>query len=185
MVHNVIWTTGEYINVCPTAKIDDSSCDITNSDKLYPEDSDLLDSSNSITSHIFDSETKTNESSLPIAPLNSTASLLHDLPEKSLQTVHQNQSQIVLARDAVENKRVELIAHMSSFIVQSHNKKTYSVQLFPKEKCNCPSTTTCWHIIASKLSLGILNVGQGKHTINLSQLKRNSRTKLDKKSGRK
>ena len=36
------------------SKIDDSSCDITNSDKLYPEDSDLLDSCNSITSHIFD-----------------------------------------------------------------------------------------------------------------------------------
>ena len=148
--------------------------------KLYPEDSDLLDSCNSITYNIFASETETNESSLPIAPLNSTASLLHDLPEKSLQTVHQNQSQIALARDAVENKRVELIAHMFSFIVQSHNKKTYSVQLFPKEKCNCPSTTICWHIIASKLSLGILNIGQGKCTINLSQLKRNSRTKLDK-----
>ena len=153
------------------AKLNDSSCDITNSDKLYPEDSDLLDSCNSITSHIFDSETETNESSLPIAPLNSTASLLHDLPEKSLQ-LYIKISQIALARDAVENKRVELIAHMSSFIVQSHNKKTYSVQLFPKEKCNCPSTTTCWHIIASKLSLGILIVGQGKCTINLSLVKK-------------
>ena len=48
--------------------------------------------------------------------------------------MHQNQSQIALARDAVENKRVELIAHMSSFIVQSHNKKTYS-DLF----CCCSS----------------------------------------------
>ena len=74
---------------------------------------------------------------------------------------------------------------MSSFIVQSNNRKTYSVQLFPKEKCNCPSTATCWHIIASKLSVGMHNIIPVKHTINLSQLKRNSRTKLDKKSGRK
>ena len=52
------------------------------------------------------SETETNESSLPIAPLNSTASLLHDLPEMSLQTVHQNQSQIALARDVVKIKEL-------------------------------------------------------------------------------
>ena len=94
----------------------------------------------------------------------------------------QNQSQIALARDAVENKRVELVPNMSAFIVQGNNQKTYSVQLFPKEKCNCPSTTTCWHIIASKLSLGIHNIIPGKKNVNLSQLKRNSRIKVDKKS---
>ena len=63
--------------------------------------------------------------------------------------------------------------------------KTYSVQLFPKETCNCPSTTTCWHIITSKLSVGNLNVMPSERTLNLSQLKRNSRTRVDKKSGRK
>ena len=77
-----------------------------------------------------------------------------DLEQKNVPGVLQNQSQIALARDAVENERVELIPHMSSFIVQANNNKTYSVQMFPKETCNCPSTTTCWHIIASKISLG-------------------------------
>ena len=57
--------------------------------------------------------------------------------------------------------------------------------MFPNKKCNCPSTTTCWHIIVSKLSLGIHNVIPTKQNINLSQLKRNSRTRVDKKSGRK
>ena len=74
---------------------------------------------------------------------------------------------------------------MCSFIVQSNNQKTYSVKLFPKETCNCPCTTTCQNIIASKLSVGNHNVMPSKRTLNLSQLKRNSRKGPDKKSGRK
>ena len=53
-----------------------------------------------------------------------------NIPEK-------NQSQIALAREMVQNKRVELIPHMSSFDVQRSNHKTYSVQLNPREKCGC------------------------------------------------
>ena len=68
--------------------------------------------------------------------------------------------------------------------MRSSNGKTYTVHLYSKEMCNCPSTTTYWHIIASKLSLGIKDSTK-KLTLNLSQLKRNSRTKLGKKSGRK
>ena len=85
----------------------------------------------------------------------------------------------------MEDKRVELVPKMSAFIVQSINQKTYSVQLFLKEKCNCPSTTTCWYIIALKLSVGMHDVMPAKWTLNLSQPKRNSQTKVDKKSGRK
>ena len=126
-------------------------------------------------------------SSHPVPILNSTASLIGKDINVSITShvTQQNQSQIALACDAVENKRVELVPNMSAFIVQGNNKKTYSVQLFPKEKCNCPSTTTCWHIITSELSLGIHNIIPGKININLSQLKRNSRTRVDKKSGRK
>ena len=40
----------------------------------------------------------------------------------------QGQSQIALASDAVDNKRVELVLNISSFIVQSNNRKTFSVQ---------------------------------------------------------
>ena len=138
------------------------------------------------------------ESSHPISILNSTESLIgiksmsdtdsntssSDMPHKN-ENIQHNQSQIALAWDAVENKRVELVSHMSSFLVQGSNQKTYSVQPYPKEVCNCPSTTTCWHIIATKLSIGIINTIPAKCTINLSQLKRNSRRRVDNKSGRK
>ena len=79
-----------------------------------------------------------------------------------LAFLEKNQLQIALAREAVQNKRVELIPHMSSFVVQSSNHKTYSVQLNPRETCNCPSTTTCWHIIAANLSVGVLNTTSTK-----------------------
>ena len=84
-------------------------------------------------------------SSHPMPILNSTASLIGKDINVSITShvTQQNQSQIALACDAVENKRVELVPNMSAFIVQSNNQKTYSVQLFPKEKCNSPSTTTC------------------------------------------
>ena len=122
----------------------------------------------------------------PTPILNSTESLIgtrlpsyendHTLNESTIQKSSENipqknQLQIVLAREAVQNKRVELIPHMSSFVVQSSNHKTYSVQLNPRETCNCPATTTCWHIIAAKLSVGVLNTTSTKQTINLSQLK--------------
>ena len=90
----------------------------------------------------------------------------------------------MLTRHALETKRVELVASMSAFIVQGNSGKTYSVQLFPKERCNCPSTTTCWHIIAAKMSCW-MKENNTIHTLNLPWLKRNSRTQFDKKSGRK
>ena len=99
-------------------------------------------------------------------------------------TLQKNLSQVALARHALKTKRVELVASMFAFIVQGNSGKTYSVQLSPKERCNCPSTTTCWHIIAAKMSCG-MKENNTKCTLNLSQLKRNSRTWLDKKSGRK
>ena len=106
--------------------------------------------------------TEKDESLHPSPIFNSTDSLVgtKSLPDTSnirQQKYSSNtcQSQTALARDAVENKRVELILHMSSIIVQSNSQKTYSVQLNPKETCNCPLTTTCWHIIAAKLSIGI------------------------------
>ena len=53
-----------------------------------------------------------------------------------MNNAQQNQLYIALSRNAVENKRLELVPYMSAFLVQSNNQKTYSVQLYPKEKCN-------------------------------------------------
>ena len=60
----------------------------------------------------------------------------------------------------------------------------YAATLFPKETCLCPSTGECYHILAAKLSVGMPSSTQQK-TINLSQLKRNSRKRSDKRGGRK
>ena len=60
----------------------------------------------------------------------------------------------------------------------------HAVRLFPKESCTCPSTNLCYHIIAAKLSIG-MNLQDYTHKVNLSQLRRNTRSKKDKNSGRK
>ena len=70
------------------------------------------------------------------------------------------------------------------FTVVGTTGNPHVVTLFPTEKCTCASTTHCYHILAARLSIG-LEDGKSKRKINLTQLKRNTRSKRDKKSGRK
>ena len=72
---------------------------------------------------------------------------------------------------------------MQTFVVEGSRGDKYAVTLFPKEKCQCPSTGECYHILAAKLSIGINE--SNKMVINLTQLKRNSRKWVDKKGGNK
>ena len=52
------------------------------------------------------------------------------------------------------------------------------VALFPKEKCSCPSTSTCYHVLAAKLFI----VAECKPTNQvLTELRRNVRRKKEKK----
>ena len=60
----------------------------------------------------------------------------------------------------------------------------HAIRLFPKESCTCPSSGICYHIIAAKLSIG-MSVQPCAHKVNLTQLRRNARSKKDKNSGRK
>ena len=60
----------------------------------------------------------------------------------------------------------------------------HAVRLYPKESCTCPSTGLCYHIMAVKLSIG-MNVSPESRTVNLTQLRRNTRGRKDKTSGRK
>ena len=83
----------------------------------------------------------------------------------------------------VQEKLVMHVPEMGSFMVQGSRDK-YAVTLFPKEKCQCPSTGTCYHILAAKMSIGLTSNNE-KNTVSLSQLKRNSRKRVDKKGGRK
>ena len=60
----------------------------------------------------------------------------------------------------------------------------HAVRLFPGESCTCPSTNTCYHILAARMSIGLIDKSFKKR-INLTQLRRNTRPKTQKKSGRK
>ena len=63
--------------------------------------------------------------------------------------------------------------------------KPQVVTLFPKEHCSCPATSKCYHILAAKLSIGKSDDIKSKLKCNLTQLRKNSRTRKDKTSGRK
>ena len=58
------------------------------------------------------------------------------------------------------------------------------VTLFPKESCLCPSTNTCYHILAAKLSIGETSDDVTKKKVNLTSLRKNARSRSDKTSGR-
>ena len=72
---------------------------------------------------------------------------------------------------------------MGTFTVKGSSDKPYVVRLYPKQFCSCPATSQCYHIVAVQLSLG-MDINQEKK-VNLSELKRNTKNKGRKKSGRK
>ncbi len=61
---------------------------------------------------------------------------------------------------------------------------TRVVTLFPKQTCNCPSTEID-HIAAAKLCVDMPMFASQKKNFSLSQLRRNNRSRKEKKSGRK
>ena len=93
-------------------------------------------------------------------------------------------TQWALASAAMEQKKVTAVPERKNFVVEGSRGDSYSVKLFPYEKCQCPSTNTCYHIIAAKMSIG-MDTKDVKGKVNLTQLRKNSRKRVDKKSGRK
>jgi hypothetical protein len=83
----------------------------------------------------------------------------------------------------VENNLITLVPQQGAFIVNGQKGK-YCVTLFPKETCQCVSTSTCYHILAAKMSIGLEAI-QKNRVVNLRALSKNSKKKIDKKSGRK
>ena len=73
---------------------------------------------------------------------------------------------------------------MGVFTVVGTTGKPHAIRLFPKESCTCPSTSRCYHILAVRMSIGLEDV-DSKQKVSLSQLRRNTRSRGDKKSGRK
>ena len=73
---------------------------------------------------------------------------------------------------------------LGTFTVKGTGGTPHAVMLFPTESCSCPSTTRCYHTIAARHSVG-LGTEDTKRKINLTQLRRNTRSRSEKKSGRK
>jgi len=46
------------------------------------------------------------------------------------------------------------LPQQGAFIVNGQKGK-YCVTLFPKETCQCESNSTCYHILAAKMSIGL------------------------------
>ena len=88
------------------------------------------------------------------------------------------------AKSLVEENKISFDPKMHIFNVQgSHDVRV--VSLYPKEKCSCPATGLCYHILGVKLSLGAKETSTSNKERNFTQLPKNTRLKKDKKSGRK
>ena len=85
--------------------------------------------------------------------------------------------------DIARSLQVVHVPQQQCFSVAAASGNVHSVRLFPKELCTCPIKTGCAHIIAAKYSVSLQQTTV--RNVNLGLLRRNSRKKCDKKSGRK
>ena len=71
------------------------------------------------------------------------------------------------------------------FNVKGLSGTTRVVTLFPKQSCSCPAMGDCYHLVAAKLCVGMHMSSNKEAKVSLSQLRRNTRSRNEKKSGRK
>lgn len=101
-----------------------------------------------------------------------------DVPTRSL-SAHARACQVVT------NNHISFDPKLHVFNVKGTSGVTRVVTLYPQETCSCPSTSECYHILATKYSIGIQPTPKQRPGFNLSQLRRNTRSRRDKKCGRK
>jgi hypothetical protein len=89
-----------------------------------------------------------------------------------------------LAIATVRQKRVYHVPEGDTFVVEGSKGDKYTVEMFPQEKCLCPSLGTCYHIIAVRMTLNSDNIDE-KRVYNLTQLLKNSCKCPNKKAGKK
>ena len=93
-------------------------------------------------------------------------------------------STVVRANMIVQSDGISMSARLKTFLVHS-GTKTYSVNLYPREFCSCMSGTTCHHVLAVKLGLGMeVSIDPKSQKINLVTLRKATR-KGRQKPGRK
>ena len=98
------------------------------------------------------------------------------LPSKNL-------TQLERARLVIEQNRIAADTKLHTVTVLG-SARPHVVTIFPKETCSCPSTTTCYHILAAKMSIRLTEEHQPRRQINLTQLRKVQKTE-GRKSGRK
>jgi hypothetical protein len=89
-----------------------------------------------------------------------------------------------MAIEVVRQKKVYHVPEAGFFVVEGSNGDKYSVQLYPKESCSCPSLATCYHILAVQMNIGVEELSE-KRIYNLTQLRKNTRKRPNKRAGRK
>ena len=83
----------------------------------------------------------------------------------------------------VRQKRVYHVPEAGTFVVEGSKGDNYTVEMFPQEKCLCPSLDTCYRIIAVRMTLNLDNIDK-KRVYKLTQLRKNSRKHTNKKAGK-
>ena len=109
---------------------------------------------------------------------------LHDATYSDNRSPVKLASQHSLAVQAISDNGITLVPSMKAFMVKGSKETKYSVTLFPKETCNCPATTRCFHIIAVMMAIG-MPISNEKKKLNLTQLRWNMRPKASKRCGTK
>ena len=101
-----------------------------------------------------------------------------------LYRVHKVNVNFFVHRSIVEKKEISHNQSLGVFTVLGTTGKPHAVRLFPKESCTCPSTSQCYHILAVRMSVGLEDFNSCRR-INLTQLRRNTHPRTEKKTGRK
>ncbi len=117
----------------------------------------------------------------------------HHAPEQLPEGTKVEEEPVNLTQNLSSNARACLLLE-SGMISFDHKLHVFTVKgtsgvprvvtLFPKQTCSCASTGECYHILAVQMSVSI-EKEQKPFRRNLAQLRKNTRTKADKKSGRK
>ena len=85
----------------------------------------------------------------------------------------------------IDNGCISYDPKFGTFTVIGSTGKAHVVQMFPSESCSCPAKSHCYHLLAVKRSLGIKTSNNSLKAVNLTRLRRNTRSKSERKSGRK
>ena len=78
-----------------------------------------------------------------------TSSLEQNEVEESVRKPFESKED--LAERVVKCNGVKFVPDLKAYMVHGIGGKKYSVTLHPKEECHCPSSATCYHILAAKL----------------------------------